>query len=112
MKTADALVAIALPPSLPASHPDYTRERYSVDQAAAYLEVHRSRIYTLAAQRAIGHRVDGGRKRFSQADLDAWRAAHRREAAPAFDARRPRVVTADGVQAIALPAIVRRRFSD
>lgn len=111
MKTAVAIATVALPPTLAPSDPNYRRERYSVDQAAVYLEVNRSRIYSLCALGVLAHRVDGGRKRFSQADLDAWRDACRIEVARPAPAR-PRLATADGAQVVMLPAIKHRRFSE
>ncbi len=72
--------AVELPPTLAPSDPDYTRERYDVKQAAAYLVVTPTTVYIEANAHALGHRKDGNRRRvFSQADLDAWRAARRVE---------------------------------
>lgn len=74
---------ISLPVSLPASDPDYTRERYSVGQAAAYLCASTKLVYTLAASGRLAHRRDGrgrtNRLLFSQADLDGYRATSRIE---------------------------------
>lgn len=72
-----------LPPTLPTGHPDLKRERYNSAQAAIYLDVPVDVIYRAVAKRAIGHRrasgSRGGRVRFSQADLDAYREAQRVE---------------------------------
>lgn len=79
---------VAIPTSVDQAHPDYGRERYSVDEAAAYLLVHVTRIYRDAAAGRLAHRRDGVRRlRFSQADLDAWRAARRREVTDATEKR-------------------------
>ena len=46
---------IALPESLPATHPDYGRERYDVQQAAVYLQIGRSEVYAHAKAGRIAH---------------------------------------------------------
>ena len=106
------MTPVALPPSLPVDHPDYTRERFSVAEAAAYLLVHVTRIYADAAKGELGYRRDGNRRlRFSQADLDAWRQARRVEArtTPArMVTRSSRPVAAP---AAVLPLPAKRRFS-
>lgn len=90
-----------LPPTLRSSDADYTRERYDSAQAALYLDVPRDVIYTAIKHRRIGHRRQtadhGGRVRFSQADLDAWRQAQRVEAA-APNARRTAAPRARGAE--------------
>lgn len=72
---------VTLPPTLRSSDPDYTRERYSTPQAAQYLGVSENSLYTLMGNGEIGFRRrgagHGARARFSQADLDAWRARYR-----------------------------------
>lgn len=74
---------VVLPPSLSPEHPDYTRERYSVPQAAAYLLVSPSRIYADTSAGQLAHRKDGNRRlRFSQADLDAVQASSRAPCVP------------------------------
>lgn len=84
---------VTLPPSLLSSDPDYTRERYDVDQAALYLGRSADFVYRLVEKNEIGYRRDRSKKRsearvrrtsgrlsFSQADLDAYRARCRSEA--------------------------------
>lgn len=74
------MTTIAMPLVLHADDPAYALERYSVPQAAAYLLVSPSRIYADVSAGRLAHRKDGNRRlRFSQADLDAWRAARRVE---------------------------------
>lgn len=77
---------IVLPPTLRPSDADYGRERYDTAQAALYLCVSRDVIYTAIKTHSLSHRRHasgrGGRVRFSQADLDAWRQAQRVESAP------------------------------
>lgn len=107
-----------LPPSLHSDHPDYTRERYTVLQAAQYLQRQRSRIYLAVARGEISYRQDGevrGTIRFSQADLDAWRQARRHEitqgqraALPAATRGRVRISDDDGLDRF-MPKV--RRFS-
>lgn len=71
------------PTSLTPDHPDYTREVYSVKQAAAYLRVSVDRVYEEAAARRLAHRRHRRTILFSQADLDAWRQAGRVDVAGA-----------------------------
>ena len=95
-----------LPPTLRPSDADYGRERYDTAQAALYLNVPISAVYTAIAGKTIGHRRQGhgrgGRVRFSQADLDAWRLAQRVEP-DGREETRPRLVRtsrANDVQAL------------
>jgi len=68
-----------MPSAMAPSDPDYTRELYSVEQAAVYVGVGTWKVYAAVASGELAHRRLG-RIRFSQADLDAWRAANRVEA--------------------------------
>jgi excisionase family DNA binding protein len=80
---------VELPPSVAPSDPDYTRERYSVAQAAVYLGLSAHGVYRLVADRQLGCLRVGesrGRIRISQADLDHYRRTRRQEATS--DARR------------------------
>ena len=73
--------AETVPEPVSEGHPLYRDERYTPPQAAAYLHICVDRVYRYAAGGQLGHRRDGRRRlRFSQADLDVWRAAHRVEA--------------------------------
>lgn len=74
------MTPVVVPTTLHSSDPNYTRERYSVAQAAVYLDVPVGAVYEAVGKRQIAHRRLGrGRIRFSQADLDAWRRANRIE---------------------------------
>ena len=108
--------AITLPPSLTPEHPDYTRERYSLDQAAEYLQTSRAALYSLVAKNAIGHAIGTRRRKlFAQSDLDQFRASRRR--GPAVSAISPdhagaggaRRVTRADATVLQLPKV--RRFS-
>src|SRR5688572_32870812 len=85
---------VELPLTLHVKHPDYTRERYDTAQAALYLNVPISSVYTAIGTKTIGHRRQGhgrgGRVRFSQADLDAWRESQRVEPESRIVPRRER----------------------
>ncbi len=74
---------ITLPESVHANHPDYTRARYGVSQAAAYLDLSRSVLYglTKAGKLAVEERPNGFR--YSQAALDAYAKTCRRAVVPA-----------------------------
>lgn len=54
---------VVLPPSLSPEHPDYTRERYSVPQAAAYLLVSPSRSKSAFHSRRRTHGKASSSKR-------------------------------------------------
>jgi excisionase family DNA binding protein len=77
MKTA----AATMPATLTPDDPNYTRARYDVRQAAAYLELSVPTLYRRLGERAIGHvkygRGHNARIHFSQSDLDAFVARHR-----------------------------------
>ena len=105
-----AIVRATMPASVTPEHPDYTREVFSVDQAALYLCVDRTRVYADVAAGKLGCRKDGARRyRFSQADLDAWRLAHRIEPRAAKAIRLLSPVRSVGErQPLRLPA--KRRF--
>ena len=95
---------LTMPPVLLPTDPSYTLEVYDVRQAAAFLCVHRSRIYADIAAGLLAHRRDGHRRiRFSQADLDQWRQAKRVEAKPAR-----LTLVANDRRAIRMPKV--RRF--
>lgn len=65
----------------------YTRERYTLDQAAEYLMISRSSLYGLVAAGKIAHAIGSrGRKLFSQADLDEFRESRRRGSVAAVPA--------------------------
>jgi excisionase family DNA binding protein len=104
-----ARASLTLPVSVPPGHPDYTRETYSLAQAAAYLCVSATWVYREVAAGQLAHRRHGSgrnaRITFSQADLDAWRQSRRVER---------RAATALGTSASArlqpLPIPARRRF--
>lgn len=73
----------SMPATLTTSDPDYGRERFTVAQAAVYLDIHPSHVYSEAAAGNLSHRRDTThRLRFSQQDLDEWRAARRVPARP------------------------------
>jgi Helix-turn-helix domain len=82
-------VPVELPPTLHPDHPDYGRERYTVRQAAAYLDVSRATVWREASARRIAHRrlpargagapAQGCQMRFAQRDLDAYRQMTRVE---------------------------------
>jgi excisionase family DNA binding protein len=74
---------MTLPPTLPVNAPDYSRERYDVRAAAEYLAIPVGSLYRETAAGTIACRRTGRALRFSQADLDAWRQAHRSPVQPA-----------------------------
>lgn len=100
------------PEIVSADHPRYAVEQFTVAHAAAYLDVSPGRLYELVATKAIGHRRDSVHAiRFSQADLDTWRASRRVEAeeAPVRVRRRPAPQPSPSLVPLPMPAV--RRFS-
>lgn len=70
---------LTLPRTLTPDDPDYTRERYTLAQAADYLQTSRAALYGLVAKNAIGHAIGTRRRKlFAQSDLDQFRASRRR----------------------------------
>jgi excisionase family DNA binding protein len=97
---------VVVPPTLPPTHPEYGLERYRLEQAARYLRRSVRSLQQDVAKRRIAFRRDGRRLWFSQADLDAWREAHRVELSP-----RAVATVSSGPILHALPPVARRRFS-
>lgn len=106
------MTPVTLPATVHPDDPEYTRERYSVTQAAAYLNRSTDLVYAEASAKRLGHRRDGTRRLFfSQWDLDLWRAARRCEqkGAPADSQLIGRVTRPrQAAQDLRLPAV--RRF--
>lgn len=102
------------PPSLDPTDPDYTRERYTTSQAAAYLQMARCLMTGIVARGEISYRRVSSRKYlFSQADLDQFRAGQREEARP-VSMRRPRPAAREAASGGAVLPMVppsARRFS-
>ena len=74
--------AVTLPGLVEPGDRRYALEVLTVKQAALYLGVSVTKVYRELGAGRIGCRRDGRRSvRFSQADLDAWRAAKRVEVA-------------------------------
>lgn len=90
MRPRDPKAPVLMPPLLRPTDPAYTLERYDPRQAAAYLGRSRAKVYRDIANGQLAHRRDGKRGvvRMSQADLDAWREARRREVVPTSEQRR------------------------
>lgn len=100
-----------LPPTLPADHPDYVRERFTVKQAALYLDIKAWHVYAEMAAGRLGYRRDTPRRlRLSQADLDAWRASKRVDVLrEPVRVPRHRAAAIRALKPLELPAV--RRFS-
>lgn len=88
------MIRADLPPSVLPTHPDYTRDRYTLAHAAEYLAVSPKFLYALVAAKRIDHArwstAKNAKVIFNQAALDRY-AASRRHPAMTTDMR-PRLM--------------------
>lgn len=108
---------VTLPVSVSVDHPDYTRERYTLDQASGYLHMCRDIVYRESIAMRIGHRItsqssratgEKARRLYSQRDLDVYRESQRQE--PATGGRTAPRASADTRHVLEIPMPKVRRF--